>query len=52
MEQQNFKTKCSKEAWNEFQQSAQIAKDVHKRNSHKLDYPHNINILPTLSAKL
>jgi len=49
-EQEKIKSECSEEAWKEFEDSAKKAKDVHRRNSHKLDYPKNLNILPVLDA--
>jgi len=51
--QQNYKSQCCEEAWKEFEESAEKAKAVHRRNSHKLDYPLNLNILavPDFSKK-
>lgn len=48
-EKDTFKNSCSADAWVEFEKSAALARSVHKRNAHKLDYPHNINILPVLT---
>jgi len=49
-EKATFKDSCSDEAWKEFEANAVIARTTHKRNAHKLNWPVNLNIMPTLKV--
>jgi len=42
---EEFKNKCSKEAWDEFTKCGELAEATHRRNAHKLNRPLNIDIL-------
>jgi len=51
-EKASFQSKCSPAAWKYFQETGNKADSIHRRNRHKLSFPVNLNILPTLKDTL
>mmetsp|Transcript_11152 Transcript_11152/g.45415 ORF Transcript_11152/g.45415 Transcript_11152/m.45415 type:complete len:298 (-) Transcript_11152:94-987(-) len=48
-DQAAFKAKCNEAAWKYFTETREEVDKVHRRNQHKLNFPVNLNILPTFA---